>query len=505
MVDLDEYDPPVKPDFRRIGKQIPYVIPPEGGSQRVRYSRSSNSGKILDDESNLTDWKLRTVVAGAAQRPELMAAASVLDIDMDKKTLRDIAEKCLVAGKGERRSVIGTAVHSMFDHIDKDDGWLPPPNFRELCDAYVYAKEEWGFEIVDIEIHCINDEFRLAGTLDRRYRTTKTLVAPDGQIIPIGSVLVADHKTGKELEYSSGSYCTQLAAYVDSVHYDVLTDERTPFDPPSNSDWALIVHADSAGTRVDIYWVDVNAGRKGLRLANEVKGWRRRDDLLTIARLPHAPPSAPTPLPVGARLLQSTTGADQGPRLASRADHLRTRVRAVIEWSEIAAKALQRDWPRNVRGLKNEGHSWEDLDAIQSVIEKIEADYSVPFGETTWIDPVDTSKERHPSNTKADKRKPLMISWLNQLTIDDAAELDEVINVLLPFANLSDSEWSNDDIDLMLVGSLRAMGVNSLAELKVDHAPYLLSAAFALAAGNAILLFDEQDNPIVRIPNERGQ
>src|SRR3982750_1252823 len=114
MVDLDEYDPPVRPDFRRVGRGIPFVVGPDG--KRTRYGRSSNGGKILDDESNLTDWKLRTVVAGAAQRPELMAAASVLDVDLNKKELRSIAEDCLVAGKGQRRAVIGTAVHSMFDH-----------------------------------------------------------------------------------------------------------------------------------------------------------------------------------------------------------------------------------------------------------------------------------------------------------------------------------------------------------------------------------------------------
>jgi len=76
----------------------------------------------------------------------------------------------------------------------------------------------------------INDEYRLAGTLDRLYRTTKVLVAPDGQVIPIGSIIVADTKTGKELEYAAGSYATQLAAYVDSVPYNVETDERGTWD-----------------------------------------------------------------------------------------------------------------------------------------------------------------------------------------------------------------------------------------------------------------------------------
>jgi hypothetical protein len=499
MVDLDEYDPPDKPDFRRVGRGIPYVVGTDGTGKRIRYSRSSNSGKILDDESNLTDWKLRTVVAGAAQRPELMAAASVLDIDRDKKSLRDIAEQCLVAGKGERRSVIGTAVHSMFDHIDRDDEWNPPPNFRELCEAYINMKAEWGFVVEDIEIHCINDPHRLAGTLDRRYRTTKTLVAPDGQIIPIGSVLVADHKTGKELEYASGSYCTQLAAYVDSMRYDVVTDERSAFDPPSVSEWAIIVHADSAGTRVEIYWVDINAGRLGLELAANVKEWRRRDDLLTAARLP-LPPLAPTMPPAADRPSDGPTATSPGDRLPARADHLRNRVRAIIAHSEIAGKALQRDWPSGIPGLKQSGHSWEELDLIQSAIEKAESDYSIPFGET-WIDPTEQSMHRHPSNGKRDPRsKSLMLKWVDQLTVTDAAEMETMITALMPIANLPEPEWSTDDIEIMLTGCLRAIGLESLSQLTADVSGYLVTAGFAIAAGNAMLLFDEQDNPIVRVP-----
>jgi hypothetical protein len=232
-IDLDEFDAPERPDFRRVGRGIPFVVDPDG--KRVRYSRSSNAGKILDDESNLTDWKLRTVVAGAAQRPELMAAASILDVDDNKKALRDIAEDCLVAGKGQRRAIIGTAVHGMFDHVDRNDGWVPPPQFNDLVDAYVATLEIWGLVPVAIEVQVINDEYRLAGTLDRLYRTTKVLVAPDGQVIPIGSIIVADTKTGKELEYASGSYATQLAAYVDSVPYNVETDERGTWDDITES------------------------------------------------------------------------------------------------------------------------------------------------------------------------------------------------------------------------------------------------------------------------------
>ena len=559
-IDLDEFDPPDRPDFRRVGKGVPFVLNPEG--KRVRYSRSSNSGKVLDDESNLTDWKLRTVVAGAAQRPELMAMASTLDVDVDKKKLRDIAEECLVAGKGQRRSIIGTAVHSMFDHIDREDGWIPPPQFAELCDAYSTMKVDWGFEVVDIEVHCINDEFRLAGTLDRRYRTSRTLVAPDGRIIPIGTVVVADHKTGRELEYAAGSYATQLAAYVDSLRYNVETDERSEFEPPSFPDWAFIIHADSAGTLVDVYWIDVEAGRKGLYLAQQVKEWRRRDDLLTLGRRiklghsvdpemgieleppssfgPNLPPVAPgSPVaasseqvaPVAAFEQQEATG---GSREASRADHLRGRVQAVINRSDVAAKALQLRWPKGVPGLKNPGHSMEQLDQVEAALEWVEKEHSMPFFDP-WVDPaVEQSRQHHPSwsdrwanpskvnDSPSSKeavearlaiqegilnhpRSALLSRWVSEAIkggLDTSIDTTAVAHALYEFASFDQVEWPDDDLTLMLDGSLRALGyqrgIQDLGRFSPDQAPVLMSAAFAIAAGNAMLLFDDDENPVVR-------
>jgi hypothetical protein len=506
-LDLDEYDAPERPDFRRIGRgKVPYVLNPEG--KRVRYGRSSNGGKILDDESNLTDWKLRTVAAGAAQRPELMAEASTLDVDSDKRRLREIAEECLVAGKGQRRAVIGSAVHAMFDHLDRNDGWKPPPNFVGLCNGYVAFREEWGLETVGIEIHCINDEYRLAGTLDRRYRTTRTLIAPDGVIIPIGSIVVGDFKTGKELEYSAGSYTTQLAAYVGSLEYDVATDERTPFDPPNYPDWALIIHADSAGTECHPYWVDVQQGREGLELAQSVKGWRRRDGLLRPAREPlwPIPPNPPDdrPAPVPG---EPPTLPPAASRTTERAEHLRERVRAVLAQGDLAARQLQRDWPTGVPGLKVGGHTWDQLDAIERSIARAEADHSVPFG-PSFNDPVAESMARHPSTNKrglVTTTHP-RINLVNDWFADLGSHHSGVITACLAFADLATDDWPDNDVETMLVGALRGLGftgVDDLPKLTDADAGRLLQIGFAIAAGETMLLFDAQGNPVVRVINER--
>lgn len=534
-LDDEDLQPPDRPDFRRVGKGIPYPVGLDG--KRVRYGRPSNAGKILDDESNLTDWKLRTVVAGAAQRPELMAQASVLDIDTDKAELRAIAEKCITAGKGQRRAIIGDAVHAMFDHVDRNDDWVAPPNFRELVRAYDQVKDDWGLEPVAIEIHCINDTARTAGRCDRIFRTKRVLVAPDGTVIPIGSHIFGDHKTGKELEYASGSYATQLAAYVDSVPYNVQTDERGEWEFEPVKDWALIIHADSAGTTIDVYWVDVEAGRVGLRLAQEVKAWRRRDDLLTIGRKirlvapveDHQAPEPTDPEPTSPVL--APVVPVEASREASRYEWLRARVRTILGASDEAAKAMQRAWPAGVSGLKTFNHSWEEMDSIERACDLVEKEFSLPFG-ATWDDPakeakpnrtvqfVTSSQRPESSPAKAtfpqDKdtiqmgivnhpRSALLRRWIGYAVtggISHDIDTTQLAHALFEFASMNETEWPDDDLTTMLDGSLRAMGYErgclDLGKFNPSHAPILMSAAFAITAGNAFLLFDEEGNPVVR-------
>lgn len=561
---LESMEPPDRNDFQRMGKGIPRVIDAESG-KRVSYRRSSSAGKILDDESNLWDWKARTRILGAAYRPELMALASTLDPDTDKKQLRDIAEQCLEAGRGARRAIQGVAVHSMFDHVDLGHDWEPAPQFKALVDAYVHALAFYGLVPEEVEVKCVHDGYRLAGTLDRRYRTVRQLVAPDGQIIPIGSYVLADTKTGQSLEYASGTYATQLAAYADSQRYDPATDERSEFDPPTYPDWALIVHAVPERESVEIYWCDLNAGRQGLALAQMVYEWRRRTDLITPAVAPlRAVPQAESPAevptepqaaseppeaPVEAR--SSGWNAYDHPEPSPISDALyleirewlRSRVLAVMQHSDVARKHLQRLWPEGVPGLKVEGHTLDQLDGIEQALNRVETDHSLPFGES---DPrLRAAMQQHPSASWADRwakpaavpepvteperdaisdalsthpRRLLLASWSARAMggLDHSiADRTALAHALYEFASVGkdDDLWSDDDLTMMLDGTLNALGyggLDGLGRVIATDAPKIMSAAFAITSGNAMLLFDEQDRPVVRfnvqtIQKQKGQ
>lgn len=335
---------------------------------------------------------------------------------------------------------------------------------------------------------------------------------------------------------------------------------REPFEPESVKDWALIIHADSSGERVDVYWVDVNAGRIGLRLADQVRQWRRRDDLLTIGRrLRIAAPEtvgiieepitpnqrgypgsggSPAAIEPPSPVEPPTTPVEPsgGDRLASRRTYVIGRVRAILEHSETAKQALARAWPEGVPGLKREGQSWDDLDAIIDAVKVVETNHNLPFY-PEWNDPErELSKLSHPSNvwgnpreskpSSVDKenilsgllthnRSALIKRWIaSAINGGVTSELDTtaIAHALYEFASFDETEWPDDDLTTMLDGSLRALGYeggcDDLGKFNPDHAPLLMSAAFAISVGNAFLLFDDSGKPVVRTnvkTTDRGQ
>lgn len=534
---LDELEPDAGNDFRRASKGVP-LIKNEASGKYERYRRSSSVGKILDDETGLTDWKVRTIVEGAAQRPDLMALVSTFDHEANKREIRDLAEQCLVQGKGTQRRETGTAVHAMLDHIDRGDEWTPAPQFIGACNAYVETRDAFGLVPVDIECKCVNDVWRLAGTADRRYQTTRVLIAPDGTIIPIGSILIGDTKTGRTLEYAHGVYATQLAGYADSVRYDPLTDERTPFDPPTNRDWALVVHVGWEDGTCAMHWVDLEAGRAGIALALDVYAWRRRTDMITPARPPLriVPSEPPAPTVPDDPITPSNGPTEAGfvavPDISAHVGHghtspdvlalvrewLRERVAAIVAHGDGPTFMLQGVWPDGVAGLKHEGHTEAQLDAIAHAITLVESEWSMSWAvrdpravaSDAWANgrtsATNTERDALAQSVANHPRKALLEKW----SVIGKAGLDPTItdrlaitHALYEFALVND-DWSDEDVTEMLDGTLRAIGyengIDALGKVIPEHAPHVMSAAFALVSGSAVLLYREDGKPVVRTP-----
>lgn len=534
---VDAYAP--AKDFRRVGRyKLPHVLDLNG--KRVQMRRPSSAGKILDDESNLVDWQKCIALVGASKRPDYMALVSVLNMAEHRKQIREYFELCLVAGEGDKARNLGVALHAMLDLVDRGADWEPSPLYAPVIDAYKRMLDRYGLVPVDIECTVVNDQYRCAGTIDRRYRTTRNLGAPDNTMVPIGVMLGADTKTGQTLEYASGSYATQLAAYVDAVRYNVQTDEREPFDPPTYKPWALIVHLNVDDARSDLYWVDMNAGREGLALSERVREWRQRTDLVMPARPPlravadderETAPVAPAPVAANSPALPSVRPPDgrnaSAPvvvpadppadvaDLAGLRTWLRMRIEEVRNAGEAATNALLLAWPDDTPGLKYEGHTVAQLHAISEALWKVEAEYSLPFPPPLPVENEEDAKAwRNPADAFAmtdlagaiatHPRRNLVEEWVSAYdsgVTRNARSRYQVVRALVEFANLPD-EWQDNEVREMLDGTLRAIGyddgIKGLHSVSATNAADITSAAFAIQTGIAMVLYDERDRPVVR-------
>ena len=87
----------------------------------------------------------------------------------------------------------------------------------EIADGYAAFRQAHGLTAVHIEVKCVNDEHRVAGTIDRIDRTA------DGRHV------IADIKTGGQVVKVATA--VQLALYAGAVPYDIDTDTRGDWAP----------------------------------------------------------------------------------------------------------------------------------------------------------------------------------------------------------------------------------------------------------------------------------
>jgi hypothetical protein len=262
-----------KPDFNRGSGGEPLIQMPDGKSKR--YARQSSHGDTLDDKSGLSNWLVAKGIEGAAKDQSILARAIASspyeDHKSDWTTLRQDA---IQAGRGSYRADIGTAVHAMSERWEQDSSYDPGPKFSPALEAYSKVQKDLGLVSQLIECQFVNDEFHTAGTADRLYQLTKPLITPSDEILLPGTLVIGDLKTGSSLELSAPGYSIQLAGYAGSVLYDVVNNVRIP-TPTINQRWAIIMHLDVEEAHCEFLWVDLEVGRFGARLAEEVREWRR--------------------------------------------------------------------------------------------------------------------------------------------------------------------------------------------------------------------------------------
>lgn len=382
-LDIDELEAfPEKPDFQRANG-APMVLGRDG--KRHRLSRPSSYGKVLDDESALTNWRIDRAALGVAHDAALQAQYVALMPD-DKAGLTTLREKAISAGRGAEAADIGTALHAMSERFETDDEWTPPEPYLSSLIAYRDALGRLGLKSEVFEQACVNWEFRAAGTFDRSYITSRALLLPDGSTLPPGSRLIGDLKTGGRLDYSLPAYAAQMAIYAGAQWYDVIEDEHL-FTPTINEKWAILVWmpANDPG-KCELLWVNLEVGRVGCQLAQQIKEWRANWRKGVFS-------AQPVLLTPDEQLLDERRAQvahmnelrdarkremSALPTLKQRTHYHQERVKSIAR-SQEALRSLQLRWPAGVPTPKKGYRTHADADAVEPVLTAIEAQYQLPF------------------------------------------------------------------------------------------------------------------------------
>lgn len=260
------------------------TLPDEDGE--IGYRRASSYGAPLEDTSALEKWKLRQVARGIAQRSSLQLAVTrsemgLISEEFDeqkaaKKELDVLCEQAMEAvGSGEK-AVIGTAEHHIFEKVDMglDPGHIPEQWKPDLA---AYRELTRGFESVSVELFVVQDEHRVAGTLDRAVRLRHEMVTPDGTVLDPGTVIIGDVKTAQRMNFAGAKFAVQCWVYATGTPYNPITKLREPWEhePPSR-DWAVIFHVASGSGQARLYWVDLRAAAEAAEIVRDVYTWRNK-------------------------------------------------------------------------------------------------------------------------------------------------------------------------------------------------------------------------------------
>jgi hypothetical protein len=366
----DEHE--ARNDFRRANG-APLVSDPDNPEKSLRYRRPSSYAKLLDDESALTEWRIWRSMTGVARSQALAAKVAVCK-DEDKAEKKVLRDEAADKGSANEAADTGTALHAMTARIEDqaDTGFDPPDQYADDLDAYTNFLCEFGLVSEMTEVHMVNDAYRAAGTADRIYKTTRPLLLPSGAVMEPGTLILADLKTGKKLDFSLPGYCVQLALYADGTLYDVLTERRLP-TPPIDRSWALLVHLPVGQAKCTPLWVSVDLGLKGALLAFDVNEWRNawkagRDghDAFPVEVVPDTGIGPEIHMP----------GEDD--MHFEMLEFIKLRI-TVIRSHDKAKDRLFREWPAGVptpkQGLSDEAH----IDKVLKLLDSIEAEYSLPF------------------------------------------------------------------------------------------------------------------------------
>lgn len=327
------------------------VVPPTGGKP-LGYTRATTVAKTLDDQGGLMPWKAAMALTGMTRRSGLRAQIEALvskhpekgpwyGSDESKRAIKKLVEECAEAGGSSDRADIGTALHAIIEQIGRGEPvQISQDSTRADVAAYrdLIVKGQIEFLREYIEATFVLDHYQVAGTAD-------------GGAVRIpwlsDKLLIADLKTGANLEYSGQAIGVQLATYAHGdAHYvqglnpDGSQDERRPM-PDLDQELAVVIHLPAGEAKAMLYKVDIAAGWEAFQQSMWARDWRKRKDLLE-------------PVDLDQIALHERVATDE-PISAMDATRL-TLLELIGALPADRQLALKEVWPKRLPPLKNAQH-----------------------------------------------------------------------------------------------------------------------------------------------------
>ncbi|MGL5825571.1 MAG: hypothetical protein ACRCYU_12285 [Nocardioides sp.] len=245
------------------------------GAKAAKYSRTTTYIDVLEDKSNVAKWLVRMTALGLHASPELVAKVGEVDDPNGegREALQKLCTEAQERANSDLKAITGTALHEVTEELDRGNlDVFVPEDFAASIEAYRIVTMDC--EMLGIEEFAVQDELRVAGTLDRGLKVYGELAAR--MAVPEGTAMIGDLKSGR-IDYGFGKIVMQLAMYSRMQRYDPVTWERSPllFDgtPVSTSVGALI-HMPSDGTHAAVYKLDLDRGWADVQLARQVRDVR---------------------------------------------------------------------------------------------------------------------------------------------------------------------------------------------------------------------------------------
>lgn len=308
FMDPDEPEPE-KPRFNVSGQPEPRYE--TRGGQKIGYSckdprtgefrtykngnpkgwtRATTFNKAATDQNNLTGWKQRNVLIGAALHPELVERAAGLTHEDDKRELMQLVGQLETAAGAKISADVGTEIHELTERWDGGQLSLQDAAAHQYADVlrlYQKALNEYGLRPVPglIERTVFCDLFGgVVGTFDRVY-----LHEPSGQYV------IGDVKTGKTLEYGMDEIETQEWIYAYGINkYGVYDWNEDEWEPPEmavqghhgatsdrltvSEEWGVVIHlpvqGEQAGT-CTVVGADLQRGKRYAKVCHQVRETRK--------------------------------------------------------------------------------------------------------------------------------------------------------------------------------------------------------------------------------------